>query len=216
MAYRRRYVKRYRRRVYRKRQSGWAGTIRNVVKTVGFLKSVVNAEKKFIDTGVVSNVINNAGTMFYLSGVAQGTDQSTRNGNSIKYVQQFIRGSMVISPSANTSIVRMILFKDNDNQGAVPTAADLLANADVNGQLSQFNGKRFTIIRDKCYSLDINNRRTLTYKFFMKGGFHIKYGGSSATVSSQKENGIFLFIITNESTNLPSITYNSRIRFIDN
>lgn len=207
------YKKKFTRKNYRRRPTP---SVRKVARSVRFLKSVVNTERKFIDTGVLSSGVNNTGTVVYFSGVAQGTDQQTRIGNSIKAMQVYVRGSMVMSASATTTIVRMILIRDNNNQGTTPLVGDILATADVNAQLSQFNGKRFTILADRCYNLDINNRRVISYTIFRKLGFHIKYGGSSAAPSQQRDNGLFMLIISNEPTNLPSVTYNSRTRFIDN
>ena len=88
MAYKKVFKRKSVRRRYRKRGGGWMTTARRampyVLSSLKFLKSVVNVEKKFIDSGVVSNNVGNAGAIYYLSGVAQGTDQITRNGNSIK------------------------------------------------------------------------------------------------------------------------------------
>lgn len=219
MAFRRRFRKFRSGRRYKKRSSGYLGafkrTLPYLASSVRFLKSVVNAEKKYCDTSVVTVTPNTTGQLVFLNPIATGTDQVTRNGMSVKATSLFVQGSVVKNASATSSIVRLLLVMDHDNQGTAPNVTDILDSANVNSQLNQYNGKRFQILRDKKLVLD-TDEVTKIFKYYMKLGMHLKYGGTTSGSGSARDNALYMLLISNEPTNTPSLTYSSRLRFIDN
>lgn len=221
MPYKKSYKKRPRRGGYRRHIRYGMSSIPYLIKGFKFLKSVINVEKKYIELQTTSVAPTSSGIVTYLSGLAQGDDQQTRDGISIKAKYINLRMSALVNASATATIARIILFVDNDNQGALPAVGDLLDQANVNSQLNQFNGRRFTVLYDRQLQLNQVDMKTWLPDpdgkgVYRKLNMHIKYRGSAAAITSAGENAVFLLTISNEISNVPSISFSSRIRFIDN
>ena len=134
---------RRRRKYYRKRyRRGGGSKIWNTIKKVGGIASkamsLLNVERKAVN-GAFSSTVNSTGTVAILSGAAQGSGESQRNGNQIRGQYVFIRGNASKHASATNTVLRQILFKDCACQGAaaqvnevLDTSVGLAINAPLN------------------------------------------------------------------------------------
>lgn len=182
----------------------WAG--------VKMLKGLINVEKKFFDTSNSAS-ISNSGIIYPLSQIAVGDTYNTREGNSIKAVSDLIRLSANLNTSAEATYLRLLIFLDTENQGSNPGVTDVLESANYLSPLNHVNGARFTVLKDRMLVLDktINARM---FHEFMKCAFHVRWSGSNGT--DTKENHMYLLLITDQATNTPVVSWNNRLRFIDN
>ena len=70
-------------------------------RTVAYLSSVINVEKKYvIATGTATN-INAAGALTLLNGCSEGDDENSRSGQSIK--SQRIFGRVKLNPNTGAA-----------------------------------------------------------------------------------------------------------------
>lgn len=185
----------------------------SLVKSVATIQSMINTELKFVDTNNTFNP-SSSGTVSYLSGMATGTDDSERIGNSILAHDNYIRLSCAFNTSASATFVRIILICDKECDGVAPVVTNVLQTASPYSPLNQDFSDRFVVIWDKFFSQD-PQKLTMATKKYTTTPFHIKYDGSTSGVASAKENNIFMLSITNEATNTPTIVYYNRFRYYD-
>jgi len=209
------YKKRYRRRRYQRpisyRQIG-----QKVWRDVKYLKSIVNVERKYLDTNASPDPSNTA-TITLLNGMAPGTTAITRNGQKIKCSSFTFNAFTTIASAAQATMVRAMIVIDHQPNAAAFAATDLLATSSVTGVRNVSNGKRFTVIMDKRISLSVNGPSQYHITKFQKLNFHTEYNtGTAGTIADITRNALFLFLISSEATNTPDFSYSFRLRFIDN
>lgn len=186
-------------------------------KDVMWLKSVVNVEKKYIDTAA-STTSSSTAAFVLLNGLTTGDTGQTRDGQSIKCSSLLLRYVASINALATTSIHRVIIFLDNQPNGTAPTAAELL---DVtSSSLSPLNidyGTRFKVIRDVITNLSQNGQQIRTVKKFVKLRFHTKFNtGTAGTIADITRNSLYMLHQSDQGTNVVTFAYQARVRFIDN
>lgn len=216
--------RRYRRRKrpYYGKNNTWgrfnyvAKTSANALRLAKRVKSLINVEYKTHDFTSSGTNITSSGTILYLTGVDQGDDDETRDGNTIKLTRLLGRAKVTQHASATTSTVRIILFKDKSSSGSTPTVAQVLKSATPISPLNLDYRKRFVILSDKLFTFDSIRGRIRTIKWFKKMQNQIVYSGSGTTTASLMSNGLFMLIISDEGTNYPVIGYDIRLRFLDN
>lgn len=225
----RRYRKRYGRKKMKK-SKGWGSTMKTVgqVAKTAFniakgVASVVNVEYKYFDKTTTLSPDTN-GLVYHISNIPAGDDANQRNGRSIKVKSLYLRGQFAINPNYVTtspvypSYMRLLLIKDNENNGAVPAVSDILEAVDWNSPLKINNGSQFTVMKDKLISLDPNDQRSKIFKYFKKHSDHIKYKSTGSAITDSRNGQYFVMVLSNETsaTQLPYFKFYSRIRFIDN
>lgn len=184
-------------------------------------------ELKTIDSTATTNIAT-TGLVNTISGVAAGTDYNNRIGRKIMMRSLLIR--MTLEPIATTSaptgdVVRVIVFYDTQTNGVLPTIAQLLQNSQFDDPLNLDNRDRFRIIMDKFIGMNpvtytagaltagapVVKTLTKYRKFKLEGIF----SGVTSTVGSIATGGIFIAYISKNGT-LTNITWDARVRFIDN
>lgn len=214
--------KRYRRRkrVVR-RKPGWASYARSGISLAAkafalakYLKSIVNVERKFFDVAQTNQAIGTTAVIYPLTQIAQGDAYNNREGNSVKAKSLFYRQTTVLNTSAEQTFVRVVIFKDMEQNGTSPTAAQLLeSSGNYISPLNHVNGTRFKILRDHI----VNVTKTLNakqYETYIRLSNHIKFSDSAST--DTKEGNIYLLLLSDQATNTPTIDFNSRLRYVDN
>lgn len=198
-------------------------------------------------TGFASGIAdsNSVGSSCWLTSVSQSDDGTGRVGQSIAVETLDIR--VKIQPDntlAGHGHLRMIIFADNEADGALPTAAELLNNATVatGAALSWLNPSyfgRFKVIEDKNFqwynSSTANSfeQRELDNNLFHESHHDMKdhrvmWDNTNASAAANIRKGhifsLFIYentvvgvggIITISTTNPPGIQFTSRIRYKD-
>lgn len=209
-----------RRRRMRRKSSRWhtygkaAGQLWRDVK---YLKSLVNVERKYVDT-TASTTSSTTPGLVLLNGLALGTASTSRLGQSIKMSSLYPNFLWSIAGAASTTYVRVIIFKDEQANAAAPTAADLLVSTtSVLSPLVIGNGARFKVLMDVRKTLSINGTEIIRFKRFRKLFFHTRYNtGNAGTIADIQTNSLYMLHMSDQGTNVPAFSYNIRCRFIDN
>lgn len=204
--YRKKPIKKYRKkRTFYKRRYR-----RNLYKIGRFM----NVEFKQHNVDGSYNLQDNLQTQ-QLCLIAQGTNDNQRIGNSIKITSIMIRGFVTFNQTATASMCRMILVWDKQANEAALTAGDLLESEDVSSNLNIDNGKRFTVLWDKYFTL-YAEKPIIAIKYYRKLNHKIRYDNAAAAITSITEGNLCLVRISNESVNYPVASLDMRLRYVDN
>jgi len=176
-----------------------------IVKDVMSLMSMVNAEKKINNIGVIQSTVgqvsgaSSSGTLSLdvTPMMAQGADQFQRNGISIKLHTQLYQiqlSQMTASTCANTFCFELWLNKGSviDQATAVSQIYDPSVFSGIIDMTSSRNADHFnnySLIRrvkkrlsDPSYAGDLTNSTfTVPIKFNRGKGHHIRYTGTGST-----------------------------------
>jgi hypothetical protein len=183
-------------------------------------------ERKYKEASASATYDRTTGTVVYLSGLDQGDNTITREGNSIKIQHFRLRYSLVHNASDTTGVThRILVVRDLQNQGSAPGVGDIFDSGTlatsraplafinfVNGSLQN---KRFSIMYDKVHT-------THPYKPIVADTWdsnhdcHVYFRGTDNSINSAGNGSYFLVAISSPTTNLPTILYNTRLEFTDN
>lgn len=183
------------------------------------IRKLINIEEKILDTSAASAAFDQTGTVTPVSQIVQGLDFTNRVGDSIKlqYVQFHYR--IFKNPTATQTVVRIILFRDNDCQGATPAIGDLLQATGTAVAPLTFrdflNRKRFAILHDKLSTVNSTGESTFTVSFETAHEGHILFLGTAANAASQGKGSMFVAVVSDESLNTPTIAFQCRLVFTD-
>jgi len=77
------------------------------------------------------------------------------------------------------------------------------------------NRKRFAIIRDDLVTLNNTGESSVCGTWHVPHNGHILYLGTTAAAGSNGKGSVYMLVISDESTNTPTIAFSSRIAFTD-
>jgi len=179
--------------------------------------SLLNAEVKHVDQ-TANLTPDTSGTVTLLSGIAQGDGNTTRDGTSVKLKGGDLRFRAASHTSAAATWLRLLLVVDTRNDGVNPTLSDIIS-ATITGQPNlDSSPNRFVILHDEVLSLvtaanRIAHRNIPLYALL---DMHLMFNGTGATVASCSGPALFAVLLSSEATNTPSVTFDSRLLFLDN
>lgn len=182
-------------------------------KGVKYIRSLVNSEVYKYD---ISNQLtfNTTPGVVHLTGIAQGDTLATRTGNSILCKGVYLRLLFSKHASATFTQIRVVLVRDNQQiSDTSPSYTDVFDASSTFGRVNPNTAGRFSILYDKMIVLSSQRdfSQQVIYRKMLK---HIKYNGTADT--DIQKGGLYLMYLTNEATNVPSLTYTSRVYYHDN
>lgn len=229
---RKNYKSRYPKKYKSKKATGMFGTAGKALATASaalsmakMLKSLINVETKFIDTSLGGVLIPTATpTVVPLTLCSTGTNDETRNGNSIKASSNSLKFSLAInSTSPVDSDCRIMIILDKVSNGAAPLPSDILDNlGGFTPTLAHYNGdnagSRFVILYDKRFQLDTVNKRLIDASSYLKLNHHVKFDGNGSAIADATTGHLYLMFMSNVTpvASQPTISYSNRFYFIDN
>lgn len=216
----------YRRRRRTRRGGGFSEGYKTVAKYTNWatlwgaikdIKSLINVESKFCDTNFATTAVNTTGGIQWISSISEGSDYNNRDGLSVKAANMFLRGTVTVAttPTNYAQNLRFIVFIDKESVGT-PTTTDLLESpTNYVSPLNHTNGKRFQILWDKVYDVQVTGSSGRVIKLWRKLGHHIKWLNTTTGV---KQGHIYVAYLSdgNAAGVNPNLTFYSRIRYIDN
>lgn len=173
-------------------------------------------EKKVIDTSVNTYQVNTTGSFTLLNGCVQGSDYDDRIGRKIVMRSVFIRGMVASEQSINMATVgaggstsqcaRMIVFLDNQPNGAAPAVTDLLNSASPFSQLNLNNRDRFRVLADETFAFGpmkifgttagfADNQSELVERFIRLRHETIYNAGNAGTIGDINSGALYMFWI---------------------
>lgn len=185
------------------------------------LKRLVNVEFKKFDLDIGGLVTSTTGSVTHLTQIASGDTDQARDGNSVKCQSVWLKGHLARSASASTTIVRMIVFCDkqqgSDAAAGVTDVLDPSIGSGAEVYMNPLNNEtvgRFQILSDKTIRLDDATGTLKMFQTYFKYNRHVRWNGTAA--GDIQKNGLFLLLVSNESTNTPTINGNFRVTYTDN
>ena len=118
-----------------------AANYAQIARNVKYLLSVVNVEYKTHDTAISQSPNNSTGTVDNLCLIAQGDDNTDRNGRSVRLKSLQIKGT-ILSNTTSANVVRVLIVKTLNNQSAAPAVDDVLDSIDVNSLRQKDDNQR--------------------------------------------------------------------------
>lgn len=220
---RKNYRKRIRRRPNKAPYFGKFGSdAKRALKLALYLKSMINAEKKFIVNDFTSPHIEptTSGQIELLTAMEQGDTQSQRQGNSLKANSIALRYSTLMNPLATgSSIIRVIVLQEKVSNGAAPLVSDVLNTSIGSDVYASYNtdnmGSRFQIKYDKLIVLN-EYRPTNSANVTIPLRHHIKFTGTTASQTDAANGHLYLLLMSSEATNEPSFIGQATFRYFDN
>ncbi len=223
--------KHYRRRNRRKRTTrrykrfayGAVGAYYGASLATGLynIRHLLNVEKKNFDTELTNGTLpGTTGAIQQLTNIPIGDTVGARDGNQCKLISVYIRGNVRQNASATQTVCRFMLVLDKQTNGAIYTLAQLLNNvtADDNvvSPLNLDNMYRFIVLWDKVITLSDTGSTVKFFKFYKKLDLKLRFDAAAGTIADLTTNSLSIVRIGDEATNLPTVTYSVRLRFVDN
>lgn len=202
---------------WKRRGASTASMAYSAYKGMKYLKGMVNAElKKHVL--VHNETVGTAGQVYHLNGIAQGDTNLQRNGNSILGRWLFGRALIVQHANAVNTFVRYLIVQDKQQIGdTTPNTANVLQSISILSSLNVNESRRFKILKDGLVKFDAptgTNGQSKVIKFNIDTKSHVKYNGTAST--DIQKNGLYLILISNETTNTPTWDSNLTFNFYDN
>lgn len=223
---------------YRKkyRKKGWHPYVKASAPAVGYVAlraakmvadKYLNTEYKFLDTSGSHTPDSSAtGTVTALSLMAQGDGESTRDGRQIKATRLTLKWNVNINAVATDTTTRILVFIDRDYDGDaasnVPvwsgTDKAVMESTNVQSFRNLSTVGRYKILMDKSYRLVVGNEyeRTKQYQKTWNLNNHIHFTGATANSTDAGRGWICIMTYSSEATNTPTVTFNARLRYLDN
>lgn len=209
MPYKKRYTKRTAKKPFRYKA---ADSIAGAWKAIKYIKRQINVEHKYADYDAGATVLA-AGTVYPLFNPSQGDGQTQRDGDSVKLQSLNLRMTISHNTSATGSYIRCIIFRGHQERAVAYTTAMLLQTATIDSPKTYENRFRTKILHDQTYNISnvgINSKFIrITKKLFG----HVVFTPANTTI---EDGGLYMLLISNEATNVPSANWYSRTTFTDN
>lgn len=216
MAYRRRvrFRRRARRAPWYRRKYNAVQLASKALRGLSYVKGLVNSEM-FYNT--ISNTDNPTplGTIVPLTNIAIGDSNVTRTGNSL-FVRSIVM-NMNCSQNASAldnTFIRMILFIDTQQvSDTSPVSGDIFATTGPNALVNLDSAGRYKFLKTWEFALSTQNPAKVI-KYYKNIRHHVRYNGSAAT--DVQKGGIYLALVSSQSTNVPALNYHVRVGYHDN
>lgn len=161
--------------------------------------------------------MDTTGLVVSISSMAQGLDYlNNRVGDSIKLQRIEMRYRVAMAATAAQTQGRVIIFRDLDGFGTLPTVSDVLQTVSVLSPKDYLNADRFSILYDELFALNINGDSTEVGVVDIPHEGHIKYLGTTAAAASNGKGSLYFLILSNEAgATVPFFAHHERIYFTD-
>lgn len=178
------------------------------------IRKLINIETKFLNVAS-SQTVSNTGSIVPLSQIVQGVNYTERIGDSIKIQKIEFRCKVSMSTSASFTNFRLIIFRDLYQQGADPTITNVLGSASTLNPKNFLLRDRFSLLVDEMFVMSVSGDNACSLEYNIPHEGHIKYIGTTAATASNGFGSIYMLVLSDEATNVPTIAYNSNIYFTD-
>lgn len=184
-------------------------------------------EFKTIDLIGETSSCNTTGEFTLLNALARGTDYDERVGRQVTVKSIQIKGVIQATPETGTDqLQRVMIFVDNDTDGAPPTGADLIqgfnnAFEDVYNPRNLNNRDRFRVLYDRTFVMnkDTKDPCKRIFKYYKRLNQAVLFNAGNAGTEADIQKGaiwIFTYGTNAAGGTAGNAGFSSRIRFIDN
>lgn len=150
----------YRRRSYRKRRFSRRGGYRKLSKRISAVYRAVRPELKHVDN-FNSSAVSTSATINYITNIAQGDDDNSRDGSEIK-VRGFVVKWGCFAGDA-TNVCRIMIIRDANSLGVVPSESEIFeTTANPYSPINSNYQKRFHVLFDKVVGVALAGKDAIT------------------------------------------------------
>lgn len=163
-----------------------------------------------------SGLVSNSGVVTLISGIAEGTDYDDRIGKKIVIKSVQIKGFMANNDSTlgDTTVIRLMIVRDNSFAGTAPAISDLLLNSNAYSLRNPRPDllRKYTVLYDTFRANDRDNPSNVFGKYRKLNQQAIFDG---ASISSVSKGSLYVVMLSNRSTDIPTVAWQSMVKFID-
>lgn len=205
--------------------SNWKSVIKQVVDATKFVVSMVNTQNKICDT--FDSTLYNAtyNKVIPLNLIAQGDDYNNRLGEEIHPKQLDVRLLVYKVAGTNPGAARVIIFRDNNCNGASPAFADVLSTAASNQTIAHYNYlnfqgddmPRFSILMDELFAIAPSSDQSQAHEVSLKmaDDSHIHYLGTTASTSTQGKGSLFALVVCDTTaSDTTNVSISTRLNYL--
>ncbi len=184
------------------------------------IKSLMNVEFKNHDVGQTAVAFAVAPVITQLTNIAIGDTTNTRDGSSVKLVSILFKYNILMNASATKTACRVLIIHDRQTNEAIYTGTDFFSDVSAGDGIVSArnldNGHRFQVLYDKVHTYSATGRQISYHQFYKKLNLKLRYDNAAAAITSLTQSSLSLVLVTNEATNVPTITSLTRLRYVDN
>ncbi len=183
-------------------------------------RKLFNVEYKQLVTQAIATALPQTGTIVQLTNIAQGDTTFTRDGSQIKGTSYTFNYLINQSGNATNTQCRVLLIQDKQTNQVIYTPADVFFDATATDILvspyNVDNSHRFRILYDRYHAFTDTGHTNMVKKHSSPINMLFRYDANAGDITDLTQNSLSLLVCSNEPTNVPVITFNFRLRFIDN
>ncbi len=213
--------KNYKRPGYRRCAKMVMGDARKALVLARKVKGMLNVEVKNFDTQQTAIALTNSMVITQLTNIGRGDTTNERDGSQCKMIGINLNYLLVVSANNPRTSVRILLVLDKQTNQAIYSIGDLIQDTSASDNIisprNLDNKHRFSILYDRVHHMS-TSLTTITVKKYIRRSILLRYDDSSdpPDITDLTQNSLSLVQVTNESTNVPTLTSFVRVRYVDN
>lgn len=212
--YRRNYRRKYKHTPRKKDAFDYARSAWNGVMSI---KRMVNVEYKTLEPSATGQTISSTGTLYDLCTIPVGDNQSSRDGISVKPINLVLRYTFEMDTAQTVNHVRIVVFRFKSERGAAVVIGDIFPATPL--LKPKIYDKRFQskTLLDKTRSMSIDgSTRAICGSHVIKLDGHINYDAATVDGTIKEDGGLYMFVVSDVTTNMPVFEYYARLTYTDN
>lgn len=217
------YKKKYKKEYKKDYDINMKDEIKKLKAQVNSLKKEVDEdiEKKFQEVNVVAGTVGtNAAQVYSLNGLTKGANNNQRIGNDVTALKISVRGFCRVNAAAGVNMIRLIIFKDRQNNGGLPTWNQIVDIATITDYYLAYRNEnyfeRFEILHEQMFVLSLVTNNLEYFSINVKLNFKVNHGlGNSGDQTDITSGLICLALISDTPSNMPSMAWCSRYKYVD-
>ena len=183
------------------------------------VRGMVNVEYKHHTKSHTNLGVSSTVAPVCLCLIPSGDVDTKRDGSKVRVKWMTFNYILKKHSSASSTLVRVMLVIDRQTNQTAFSGSDLLLDTTITDSivspLNLDNSGRFRVIYDRYHILNAE-MPTLVRKIYKKLDLQLKFDASTPGIEDLTLNSLHLLVFTDEASNDPTITYSSRLRYIDN
>lgn len=209
------YYKKRRGNIYYRRSVNKADKALSLAK---YAVRSLNVEVKSVTKSVTAQSVGTTGVIFNLAEIPQGDGFNNRDGRSVKIQQLNMKGTMTIDPTVQQTRMRILIVKKIDNNLTLPTIGEVLDSSIINSLRNLNNTDNLKVLSDKRYAIDQSTNSNILWSINKQMSMRQQYqiGATGGVGTNLERNGLYLIALSDQTITVPNLTFQSRVRFVDN
>lgn len=163
-----------------------------------------------------SGLVSNTGVVNLITGINEGTDYDDRVGKKITLRSLQIKGFMANNDSTlgDTTVIRLLIVRANGFSGVAPTIGDILLNSNAYSLRNPRPDllRKYTVLYDTMRANDRDNPHNVFGKYRRLNSQAVFDG---ATVADVNKGALYVVMLSNRSTDVPTVAYQTLVKYVD-